>query len=76
MREEQGGISQQQTSPTASISLISEQVINLLYKLQVGKPLRCNIYLRGDISMENKLQYLLISWWGEQRAFTHMQAKE
>lgn len=76
MREEQGGMSQRQTALTAGIPLISEQVINLLYKLQVGKPLRCNIYLRGDISMENKLRYLLISWWGEQRAFTQVQAKE
>lgn len=37
--EEQGGISQQQTALTASIPLISEQGIDLLYKLQVGKPL-------------------------------------
>lgn len=39
MREEQGGISQQQTALAASIPLISQQGIDLLYKLQVGKPL-------------------------------------
>lgn len=39
MREEQRGISQQQTSLAASIPLISQQGTDLLYKFQVGKPL-------------------------------------
>jgi len=39
MREEKSGISQQQMALTASIPLIYEQGIDLLYKLQVGKPL-------------------------------------
>lgn len=39
MREQQSGIAEQQTAPTASIPFISEQGIDLLYKLWVGKPL-------------------------------------